>query len=373
MKTIGLLGASGSIGTQTIDILRREEGMELSYFSVHKNLITARKIIEEFAPKSCIVTSEDAYRELGTSYQNTKVYGPKDIQHIIQAEEVDISLNAMMGMSGLSASWWVLEGGAKLALANKESLVSAGGLLTALAKKTGGSFLPVDSEHSALWQCMEGKNSLGIEALILTASGGAFRDLTKEKMMQMKAADALRHPNWAMGEKITIDSATMMNKGLEVMEARWLFDLEPEKIKVLLHKESIVHSLVQYVDGSVLAQLWLPDMRQPIHYALHEKNRSFLDLPRLDLGEIAALHFDKVDERKYKPLRLCYRALKEGGNRPLLLNTINEIMVHRYLKDQCTLEELFSNLEKTFALPFHEPRDLADLLEEEASIRTTWR
>lgn len=373
MKKIGLLGASGSIGTQTLDILRREKDMELSFFSVHSNLECAKRILEEFSPKALVVTSEESYSLLGKSYQSIPVFGPQDLSRVLHHYEVDITLNAMMGMSGLAASWWVLEAGGKLALANKESLVSAGKLLRDLMKRRGGEILPVDSEHSALWQCMEGKNSCGIESLILTASGGAFRELSQEEMMKMKASDALLHPNWSMGDKITIDSATMMNKGLEVMEARWLFDLPPDKIKTLLHKESIVHSLVQYEDGSLLAQLGLPDMRQPIHYALHEKDRVYLDLPRLSLEELGALHFEKIDHHKYPTLTYCYRALEEGGNRPLQLNTRNELLVHDYLKDRCSLEELFSGLEETFALPYGEPRDLQDLLEEEESIRRTWR
>lgn len=373
MKKIGLFGASGSIGTQTLDILRREKSMELSFFSVHTNLTLAKKIIEDFSPKTLLITSEEAFQSFGSSYEGTKVYGVEDIEHIIKSEEADIVLNAMMGMSGLAVSWWVLEGGGKLALANKESLVSAGSLITELVKKKGGELLPVDSEHSALWQCMEGKNQAGIDELILTASGGAFRDLSKEDMLRQKAADALKHPNWSMGEKITIDSATMMNKGLEVMEAKWLFDVKPSQIKVLLHKESIVHSLVRYVDGSLLAQLGVPDMRQPIHYALHEKNREPLSLEPLALEEIGALHFEKVDEDKYPSLGLCYRALEEGGNRPLLLNTINEILVHGYLEDRYTLSQVFSGLEKTFELDFFEPRDLQDLLEQENTLRRSWR
>lgn len=369
MKKIGLLGASGSIGTQTIDILRREKDFELSFFSVHKDIKKAKKIIDEFSPKVAVVTSQEAFRSLGRFYGSTKILGPDEVQSMLENEEADIVLNAMMGMSGLSSSWWVLEGGGKLALANKESLVSAGQLLNDLLIEKGGKILPVDSEHSAIWQCLEGKNKTGIEKLILTASGGAFRDLTKEVMLNKSSKEALKHPNWSMGQKITIDSATMMNKGLEVMEAHWLFNIPPKKINVLIHRQSIVHSLVQYDDGSLLAQLGISDMRQPIHYALHEKQRSPLDLPRLDLAKAGLLHFEEVDRDKYPTLGYCYRALEEGGNRPLVLNTINEVLVDHFLKDKLSLKELFSGLNNAFEEEFFQPRDLQDLLEEEKRIR----
>lgn len=369
MKKIGLLGASGSIGTQTLDILRREREMYLSYFSVHQDINRAKQIIEEFSPGLAIITCADARKQLGSSYQTTKIFGLEELEAIIKQEESSIVLNAMMGMSGLSSSWWVLESGGKLALANKESLVSAGKLLNQLIMTKGGVLLPVDSEHSALWQCLEGKNQDGIEKLILTASGGAFRDLTKDEMLQCGPEKALQHPNWSMGKKITIDSATMMNKGLEVMEAHWLFHVPPEKITVLIHRESYIHSLVQYCDGSMLAQMGISDMRQPIHYALHEKKRQPLDLPRLDLAEIGSLNFENVDPDKYPSLGFCYRALSEGGNRSLLLNTINEVLVEHYLKNKLGLPELFSGLEETFSEPFFEPNDLYDLLEEERRIR----
>lgn len=365
MKKIGLLGASGSIGTQTLDILRREEDFKLSFFSVHQNIEKAKRIIDEFSPKIALITSMEAYHSLGKFYGSTKIIGPNDLESLLRYEEADIVLNAMMGMSGLSSSWWILEGGGKLALANKESLVSAGKLLTDLATENRGVILPVDSEHSAIWQCLEGKNNRGIEKLILTASGGAFRDLTKTEMLTKSSKEALKHPNWSMGQKITIDSATMMNKGLEVMEAHWLFKIPPKKIDVLIHRQSIVHSLVQYDDGSLLAQLGISDMRQPIHYALNEKSRLPLDLPRLDLAQAGLLHFEDVDRDKYPTLDYCYKALEEGGNRPLLLNTINEVLVEYFLKDELSLKELFSGLNQAFDERFFEPRDLQDLLEEE--------
>ncbi|HZK10709.1 MAG TPA: 1-deoxy-D-xylulose-5-phosphate reductoisomerase [Clostridia bacterium] len=370
MKKIGLLGASGSIGKQTLDIIRRERNFKLSFFSVHRNIDKAKKIIAEFSPEYAIITCEDAYKNLGSFYDSTKIYGPSELEYILKNKEVDIVVNAMMGMSGLSSSWWILNGGGKLALANKESLVSAGKLLVNLMEKEGGEILPVDSEHSALWQCMEGNNKRGIEKLILTASGGAFRDLTKNEMLNKNAKEALKHPNWSMGEKITIDSATMMNKGLEVIEAHWLFGVAQENIDVLIHRESVVHSLVQYKDGSLLAQLGISDMRQPIHYALHEKERMPLDLARLDLSQISQLHFEAVDKEKYPTLEYCYRALKEGGNRPLLLNTINEVLVEHFLNDKISLKDIFSGLYRSFDEAFFEPRDLQDLLDEEKRIRT---
>lgn len=369
MKKIGLLGASGSIGSQTLDIIRREESFELSFFSVHRDIKKAKNIIDEFSPKIAVITSREAYSKLSGYYGSTKIIGPDDLENMLKYEEVDIVLNAMMGMSGLSSSWWILQGGGKLALANKESLVSAGKLLTDLLSKHKGQILPVDSEHSAIWQCLEGKNKTGIEKLILTASGGAFRDITKEDMLSKKAKEALQHPNWSMGQKITIDSATMMNKGLEVMEAHWLFKIPSKKIDVLIHRQSIVHSLVQYDDGSLLAQLGISDMRQPIHYALQQKQRLPLDLPRLDLAKAGPLHFEEVNRDKYPTLDYCYRALEEGGNRPLLLNTINEVLVEFFLKDKLSLKELFFGLTRTFDEDFFQPRDLEDLLEEEKRIR----
>lgn len=368
MKKIGLLGASGSIGSQTLDVIARDSNFKLSYFTVNSSISRAKEIIEEFKPDYCLITSNKR-NELGSHYQNTKILGLEDLEGLIKNQEADIVLNAMMGMSGLASSWWVLETGGKLALANKESLVSAGGLLKALEKKHGGLILPVDSEHSAIWQCLEGKNSQGVEKLILTASGGAFRDISRGEMLTKKASDALKHPNWSMGLKITIDSATLMNKGLEVMEAYWLFGIEPERIDVIIHRESLIHSMVQYKDGSVLAQLGISDMRQPIHYALHEKNRRPLDLERLDFNQISSLNFQPLDHEKYPSLSYCYRALEEGGNRPLCLNTINEILVERYLKDQISLRDLFDGLEASFEEEFFEPKSLEDLLLEEERIR----
>lgn len=369
MKKIGLLGASGSIGSQSLDVLDRNKNLELAYFSVHSNVARAREIIEKYRPAYALITS-DRREELGKKYEGTKILGIEDLESLIKGGEADIVLNSMMGMSGLASSWWTLEAGLKLALANKESLVSAGGLLKSLEKDRGGEILPVDSEHSAIWQCLEGNNKKGIERLILTASGGAFRDFTREAMLSSRAKTALKHPNWSMGNKITIDSATLMNKGLELIEAYWLFGIDLDKIEVLIHRESIIHSMVEFCDGAVLAQLGIADMRQPIHYALQEKNRQALDLPRLDLAEIAKLSFEKVDEKKYPSLAYCRRALKEGGNRPLVLNTINEILVERYLRDEIDLPELFSGLEASFDENYYEPSSLEDLLEEESRIRS---
>lgn len=368
MKRIGLLGASGSIGSQSLDVIRRDSGLKLSYFTVHSNISRAKEIIEEFQPAYCLVTSSLA-SQLGQEYEGTKILGAGDLEYLIKEVEVDIVLNAMMGMSGLAASWWILDSGLKLALANKESLVSAGGLLKDLVVKKGGQILPVDSEHSALWQCMEGENKKGIEKLILTASGGAFRDISKEEMLRKPASQALKHPNWAMGQKITIDSATLMNKGLEVMEAYWLFDIALEDIDVIIHRESIIHSMVQYRDGSVLAQLGISDMRQPIHYALNEKVRQNLDLERLDFNKLTSLNFQAVDHDKYPSLGFAYRALEEGGNRPLVLNTVNELLVEKYLEDRIGLKELFEGLDESFNEKFFQPQSLEDLLEEENRIR----
>ncbi len=369
MKKIGLLGASGSIGSQALDVMVRDRSFELAYFSVHYNIDRAKQIIDRFMPEYALISSERRSL-LGDYYRDTKILGLEDLELLIKNQEADIVLNSMMGMSGLASSWWVLEAGLKLALANKESLVSAGGLLKALEKKHGGSILPVDSEHSALWQCMEGENKGGVEKLILTASGGAFRDYSLEDMLSSPASCALKHPNWSMGKKITIDSATLMNKGLEVIEAYWLFGIPLDKIEVLIHRESIVHSLVQYQDGSLLAQMGIADMRQPIHYALHEKRREALNLPRLDLAQLARLTFEKVDPNKYPSLAYCRQALEEGGNRPLILNTINEVMVEKYLKDEINLRDLFQALEDSFKDRYYQPASLEDLLEEEARIRS---
>lgn len=334
MKKIGLLGATGSIGTQTLTILREFQHLKLSFLSVHTQTGKLPELIQEFQPDFVIVTDQAAFE--ATKNLTVPVYGPNDYIQAIEQSDAEILINAVVGTSGLLPTIKWVEWGRTLALANKESLVSAGPLVTQLKKTTSASIVPIDSEHSAIWQCLQGNDISEVHKIILTASGGAFRDLTRDQISVLKAKDALKHPNWAMGPKITIDSATLVNKGLEVMEAKWLFDLRDEQIEVLVHRESIIHSMVEYVDGAIMAQLGVPDMKLPILYALEHPKRLSTTWPKLDWQKIQALHFDLPDMERFPGLALAYRAMKQGGSMPLVFNVANEVYVEQFLKDKTT-------------------------------------
>jgi 1-deoxy-D-xylulose-5-phosphate reductoisomerase len=335
LKYISILGASGSIGTQTLDVIRSHpDEFQLVAAPIGKNVDMARAMIEEFAPRLVAVADRDAYDKLRSEYAGKIkiIYGEEGLIEAAVFPETDIVVTAVVGSVGLVPTLKAIEAGKTIALANKETLVTAGHIVTEAAKKQGVPLLPVDSEHSAIFQCLQGEKREHIEKIILTASGGSFRDKTREDLKHVTVEEALRHPNWSMGAKITIDSATMMNKGLEVIEAHWLFALPYEQIDVLLHRESVIHSLVQFRDTSIIAQLGTPDMRVPIQYALTYPERLPLNSAKpLDLAEISTLHFERIDFTRYRCLHFAYEAGKKGGSLPTVLNAANEEAVAAFL------------------------------------------
>jgi 1-deoxy-D-xylulose-5-phosphate reductoisomerase len=349
MKKISLLGASGSIGTQTLDVIRlHPEEFQLTAFSVGKNVEFAEQVIREFAPKLVSVQQKEDADRLQTVSGNTKVmYGDEGLLQAALQEDADILVNAVVGSVGLLPTLSAIEAKKTIAIANKETLVTAGHIVTEAARKHGVSLLPVDSEHSAIFQCLNGENKKRLSRLILTASGGSFRDKTREELAAVTVEDALKHPNWSMGSKITIDSATMMNKGLEVIEAFWLFHIPYDRIDVLLHKESIVHSMVEFEDRSIIAQLGTPDMRVPIQYALTYPDR--LPLPttkQLQLWEIGTLHFQQMDVSRFRCLQFAYDAGRTGGSLPTVMNAANEAAVAAFLERKIGFLQIEDLIEK---------------------------
>jgi 1-deoxy-D-xylulose-5-phosphate reductoisomerase len=350
MKKISLLGATGSIGTQTLDIIRiHPEEFQLVALSFGQNIDLGLQMIEEFRPQLVSVLSkEDKERvEKLVTFQVKVVYGEKGLVEVATHPEASILVNAVLGSVGLVPTLEAIKERKTIALANKETLVTAGHLVMSLAKEKEVDILPVDSEHSAIFQSMVGQDVSKIKRLILTASGGSFRDRKRKELEQVTVEEALAHPNWSMGAKITVDSATMMNKGLEVIEARWLFDIPYENIEVILHKESIIHSMVEYDDTSVIAQLGTPDMRVPIQYALTYPKRLGLSLSKsLNLWEIESLHFQKVDFDRFRCLEFAYQAGKEGGTLPTVLNAANEIAVAAFLKGKISFLQIEDLIER---------------------------
>ncbi|KMK77245.1 1-deoxy-D-xylulose-5-phosphate reductoisomerase [Alkalihalobacillus pseudalcaliphilus] len=356
MKRIGLLGSTGSIGTQTLDIIREHrEEFELITMSVGRNLDLAIQQIEEFKPKLVSVISKEDKDKLAMqcSSEVRFVDGKHGLIEVAAFHEVDILVNAVIGSVGLEPTLAAIKEGKPIAIANKETLVTAGHLVTAAAQKYQVSLLPVDSEHSAIFQALNGERYEDIDRLILTASGGSFRDLSREQLQGVTVEQALNHPNWSMGAKITIDSATMMNKGLEVIEAHWLFQVPYEKIDVLLHKESIIHSMVEFHDKSVMAQLGTPDMRVPIQYALtYPKRLERRNTERLNLWEVGKLHFQPLDVERFKAISYAFEAGKRGGSFPTVLNAANEEAVAAFLHNKISFLEIECLIEQ--ALEYHE-------------------
>jgi 1-deoxy-D-xylulose-5-phosphate reductoisomerase len=349
VKNISLLGATGSIGMQTLDVIKsHSDRFELVAFSSGKNIELTKKIIQEFRPLLVSVAEKKDYEQLKQIFPDIHFsYGMDGLIEVAVFDKADILVNAVIGSVGLHPTLQAIEAGKVIAIANKETLVTAGHIVMDAAAKYNVPVLPVDSEHSAIFQCLQGENPKNIERLIITASGGSFRDLSRKELEQVTVDDALNHPNWSMGAKITIDSATMMNKGLEVIEAHWLFGLPYEKIDVLLHKESIIHSMVEFHDSSVIAQLGTPDMRIPIQYALSFPER----LPaangkRLDLAAMGKLHFQHMDLERFRCLHLAFEAGKAGGTLPTVLNAANEVAVQKFLKQEISFLQIEDLIEK---------------------------
>ncbi len=336
MKKITILGVTGSIGTQTIDVLLHHKEFELVAMSAGRNIEKLEEIITQIPVKHiCVIEKEDCIM-LQNKYPHIQFYcGNDGLIQIATISEVDIVVNAIVGFAGMLATIEAIKSRKDIALANKETLVVAGHIIMDLVKQYNVKLLPVDSEHSAIFQSLNGENPKEIKKILLTASGGSFRDKSREELIGVTVKDALNHPNWSMGAKITIDSATMFNKGLEVMEAKWLFDVDYKQIEVVIHPESIIHSMVEYIDTSIIAQLGKPDMRLAIQYALSYPSRIVLhNSESLDVTTLAGLHFKKPDFKRFKALELSYRAGTIGGSMPCVLNAANEVANELFLKEK---------------------------------------
>ena len=354
MKQIAILGSTGSIGTQTLDVVRQHR----SEFAVYA--LTAHRSVEmlieqalEFNPAVVCIADESCYPRLRDALSDLPIKvmaGEKALEEIVTMPAIDVVVAAMVGYAGLPPTIAAIKAKKTIALANKETLVVAGEIICRLAQRYKVNILPVDSEHSAIFQSLVGEHPNSIEKLLLTASGGPFRTFTYEQMLHVTAAEALQHPNWEMGAKITIDSASMMNKGFEVIEARWLFDIPVEKIQVLVHPQSVVHSAVQFVDGSVKAQLGTPDMRMPIQYALTYPERWQSDVPRLDLFATQSLTFEEPDLQRFPNLRLAYEAMNRGGNKPCVLNAANEVVNQAFRDGKCGFLQMSDVIANTMEL-----------------------
>lgn len=334
-RQIALLGSTGSIGTQALDVVRdNTDRFEIYALVARQNVDLLAQQAREFRPEVVVIADEQYYAPLKEALADLpmKVWAGADaIADVVQMAPVDVVLTAMVGYAGLRPTLAALEAGKAVALANKETLVVAGELVTATARRTGAPILPVDSEHSAIFQCLVGQDASAVEKVILTASGGPFRTTTREALADVTPAEALRHPNWSMGAKVTIDSASMMNKGFEMIEARWLFGLPPEQIEVVVHPQSIVHSMVQFADGAVMAQLGTPDMHLPIAYALAYPHRLRSVAPRLDFAQLSTLTFEAPDRERFRNLDYAYEAARRGGNMPCILNAADEVAVAAFL------------------------------------------
>ena len=349
-KHIAILGATGSIGTQALEVIAAHpEAFQVEVLTAQNNSDLLIEQAKKFNPNAVVIVNEDSYQKVKDALLplNIKVYaGENALSSVVQMDTIDLVLTALVGYSGLKPTLKAIEAGKNIALANKETLVVAGELVTQLAKNNGVNIFPVDSEHSAIFQCLVGEFHNPIEKIILTASGGPFRGKKRNELMQVTKAQALKHPNWTMGAKVTIDSATLMNKGLEVIEAKWLFGLKKEQVEVVVHPQSIVHSLIQFEDGSIKAQLGLPDMRLPIQFAMSYPTRLKSDFPRFDFANFPALTFEKPDTETFRNLALAFEALARGGNMPCVLNAANEVAVAEFLHDRIGFLEMADVVER---------------------------
>lgn len=375
MKRITILGSTGSIGTQTLDVVRKnKDKFQVVAISANSSIDLLLEQIMEFSPKYVAVYNKESalkLKEMIPENINIEVLSGMDgLVKICQLEEVNVVLTAVVGMIGLVPTMAAIKAKKTIALANKETLVTAGELVMREAKKNNVEILPVDSEHSAIFQCLNGERKQDIEKIILTASGGPFRGKKREELVNVTKNEALKHPNWDMGRKISIDSSTLMNKGLEVIEAKWLFDVDVEDIEVVVHPQSIIHSMVSFRDSSVISQMGCPDMRLPIEYALTYPERLKTDFERLDLAKVATLTFEKPDMETFPCLALAFKVLKLGGTYPAALNSANEFLVNEFLNDKIGFYDIPYYIEKT--LDCHKNRvnpTLEDILEVDKETR----
>ena len=347
-KKIAILGSTGSIGTQTLEVVRANGDLEVVALAAGSNVELMEKQIREFGPKLAGMWTEEAAKELKARIRDLEVkvvWGMEGLLEIAVFPEAEVLVTAIVGMIGIRPTIAAIEAGKDIALANKETLVCAGHIIMPLAARCGVSILPVDSEHSAIFQSLNGEPKERIEKILLTASGGPFRGRTRAELAGMRVEDALKHPNWAMGQKITIDSSTLVNKGLEVMEAKWLFDVDLDQIQVVVHPQSIIHSAVQYVDGAIIAQLGTPDMKLPIQYALYYPDRRPMDGKRVDFFELARITFERPDMDTFVGLQLAYRAARTGGSMPTVFNAANEKAVGLFLHREISYLQITEYIE----------------------------
>lgn len=376
MKKLAILGSTGSIGTQTLEVARYyKEDFEIISLAAGRNIELLEEQIREFHPRLVCVYDEAAAKDLKERIRDLDTEVVTKMEGLMQAatvEEADIVVTAFVGMIGIRPTIEAMKAGKDIALANKETLVTAGHLIMPLARQCGVNILPVDSEHSAIYQCLNGENRAEIEKILLTASGGPFRGYTREQMKDITVEQALKHPNWSMGKKITIDSATMVNKGLEVMEAKWLFDVELEQVQVVVQPQSLIHSMVEFKDGAIMAQLGTPDMKLPIQYALFYPERKYLPGKRVDFMQLSKIDFSLPDLENFTGLAMAYEAGKVGGSMPTVFNAANEYAVGKFLNHEISFLEITESIQR--AMELHqviEHPSVEQILETEAWVYET--
>lgn len=372
MKKIAILGSTGSIGTQALDVVRKNNDLEVVALSAGNNVELLKQQIEEFSPKLVSVGSKEAAENLRELLGDRKIeilHGMEGLIAVAVCKEAQTLLTAIVGMVGLVPTVEAIKAGKDIALANKETLVTAGHIIMPLAKEMKVNILPVDSEHSAILQCLHGEKKSQISKLLVTASGGPFRGMNREQLSQVKLEDALKHPNWSMGRKITIDSSTLVNKGLEVIEAKWLFDMEVDDIEVVVQPQSIIHSMIELLDGSIIAQLGTPDMRLPIQYALYYPDHKYLDGKRLDFKTLKQITFEEPDMDTFKGLALAYEAIRVGGSMPTVYNAANELAVSKFLNREIEYLDIVYTIEKCMkAHKVIENPSIEEILETEKAV-----
>ncbi len=373
MKKIAILGSTGSIGTQTLDIVRQQKDLDVVALSAYKNSVLLEKQIREFLPGTAVLWDEKAAADLRTRVKDLPVRVLSGMEGLLELSSLpssDILVTGIAGMIGIRPTLAAIEAGKDIALANKETLVTAGHLIMPLAKKKGVRILPVDSEHSAIFQCLNGENRKEIHKLIITASGGIFRGKKTDELRGVRTDDALVNPNWVMGKKVTLDSATLVNKGLEVLEARWLFDMPLDRIEVVIQPQSIIHSMVEFEDGAVMAQLGTPDMHLPIQYALYYPERRYIPGKRLDFQTLKEIIFEKPDTDTFKGLPLAVKAAKTGGSMPTVFNAANEKAVEKFLQSRIGFLQIYEIIEESMAHFTAEPDpELGTILSVESDVR----
>jgi 1-deoxy-D-xylulose-5-phosphate reductoisomerase len=374
MKRLAILGSTGSVGTQALEVVAEHPDLfEVEVLSAHKNAALLIEQAKKFKPNAVVVTDEEKYKEVKDALLMLpiKVFaGQKALADVVQWDSIDTVLGAILGFAGLKSVLSAIDAGKRIALANKETLVVAGELVMQHARAKGVSIIPVDSEHSAIFQCLAGEDINKVEKIILTASGGPFLGRKPNYLVNVKASHALQHPNWSMGAKISIDSATLMNKGLEMIEAKWLFGLENDQIEVVVHPQSVIHSMVQFTDGSIKSQMGLPDMKLPIQYAIAFPHRIANKFKRLDFKDYPKLSFEAADYKTFRNLAIAKDAMYKGGNVPCVLNAANEMVVHSFLQNKVGFLEMSEMIEKTLeCVPFIEHPTIEDYEQSDLDAR----